>query len=283
MLDEFYTLPAFPVAGGALARLPILGRDVRPGGQAATAMAACAAFGLSAGFAGVIGEDADGARVRQELDARGVDLSLATIAGTQPHSIVLVAEGEPERIVLWARGSARPRPLSSTAFELLHIDDVYPEEALAAARMARDAGRLVTTDIDHAGDTALDLIRAATHPVMAEHVPSALTGEADLPRALLALRAHTSAPLIVTRGPRGAMALDGDTLIEARGFRVDAVDTTGAGDVFRAGLITALLDGAPLDQMLRFGNAAAAASCERRGAMGGIPVRARVMEVLARS
>jgi sugar/nucleoside kinase (ribokinase family) len=280
VLDEFYTLPAFPAAGG---RLPILALTVRPGGQAATAMAACAAFGLSAGFAGVIGDDDNGARVRRELETRGVDISGATIAGTQPRSIVLVAEGAPERIVLWARGSARPRPLSSTRFQLLHIDDVYPDEALAAARMARDAGRLVTTDIDHAEGTALELIRAATHPVMAEHVPSALTGEADLPRALAALRAHTPALLIVTRGARGAVALDGDTLIESPGFPVEAIDTTGAGDVFRAGLITALLEGASVDQMLRFANAAAAASCERRGALDGVPTRARVMEVLASS
>jgi sulfofructose kinase len=52
---------------------------------------------------------------------------------------------------------------------------------------------------------------------------------------------------------------------------VKAVDTTGAGDVFRAAFIHALLKGYPPREMLRFANAAAAMSCTRAGAMAGVP------------
>lgn len=279
-VDRVFVLPAWPRPAGPAARLPIDDHFLACGGQTATAMAGCAALGLRAAYAGVTGDDAHGAMARAELDARGVDLSLAAVEGTQAFSVILLAAGQADRIVLWSGGSARPRALGATAFRLLHVDDVYPEEALAAARAAREAGRLVTTDIDHVTGGTLDLIRAATHPVMAEHVPSLVTGEADLERALRAMRAHTAAPLIVTLGARGAMALDGDTLITAPGFAVEVVDTTGAGDVFRAGFIAALLEGLDLTGILRFANAAAAASCETRGAIAGVPARERILEVL---
>ena len=281
-VDRVFVLPEWPHPSGPAARLHIEHHFLACGGQTATAMAACAALGLRAAFAGVTGDDAHGAMARAELDTRGVDLSQATVEGTQAYSVILLAAGQPDRIVLWSGGSARPRPLGSTAFRLLHVDDVYLEDALSAARTAREAGRLVTTDIDHVTGGTLDLIRAATHPILAEHVPAKLTGDTDLGRALRALRAHTAAPLIVTLGARGAVALDGDTLIAAPGFHVDAVDTTGAGDVFRAGFIAALLEGRDLADSLRFANAAAAASCETRGAIAGVPARDRVMDLLAR-
>ena len=78
------------------------------------------------------------------------------------------------------------------------------------------------------------------------------------------------------------MALDEDGIHYAPAFQVEAVDTTGAGDVFRAGFIYAMLRGWPTDDILRFANAAAAVSCTRLGALGGIPSLEEV-EALAAS
>ena len=80
----------------------------------------------------------------------------------------------------------------------------------------------------------------------------------------------------------GALALDGDHAVRSPAFTVDAVDTTGAGDVFRAGFIHGRLSGWPLDRTLRFANAAAAVSCTRLGALAGIPSLADVEAMLER-
>jgi sugar/nucleoside kinase (ribokinase family) len=61
---------------------------------------------------------------------------------------------------------------------------------------------------------------------------------------------------------------------------VDVVDTTGAGDVFRGAFIVALLRGDAPDAILRFANAAAALSCTRAGALGGVPTREAVEKLL---
>jgi sugar/nucleoside kinase (ribokinase family) len=72
-----------------------------------------------------------------------------------------------------------------------------------------------------------------------------------------------------------------DDLHEAAAFPVPAVDTTGAGDVFRGALIYSLLRGDRPDVMLRFANAAAALSCTREGAIGGIPSLGEIEGLLA--
>jgi sugar/nucleoside kinase (ribokinase family) len=77
------------------------------------------------------------------------------------------------------------------------------------------------------------------------------------------------------------MLLAGDELIYEPGFEVDAVDTTAAGDVFRAAFICALLRGQPAREMLRFANAAAAISVTRPGAMASVPDARDVADALS--
>ena len=78
------------------------------------------------------------------------------------------------------------------------------------------------------------------------------------------------------------MIVDGGRLHYAPAFAVDAVDTTGAGDVFRGAFIYGLLKGEPPQALLRFANAAAAVSCTRRGAMNAVPALPDVMKMLER-
>ena len=73
-----------------------------------------------------------------------------------------------------------------------------------------------------------------------------------------------------TLGPDGVLAFDGKQLLHSPAFRVPVVDTTGAGDIFHAGFIYALLQDWPLDRQLEFACAAAALNCTAVGARGGI-------------
>jgi fructokinase len=86
----------------------------------------------------------------------------------------------------------------------------------------------------------------------------------------------------VTLGPDGSLALVGDRLIRTPAPKIVAVDSTGAGDAFRGGLIAAWLEsdgtGRP-EELLVFANAVAAVSCTARGAMAGLPDRAAVARV----
>jgi sugar/nucleoside kinase (ribokinase family) len=228
--------------------------------------------------------------VRDELARRGIDTAhLVVRDAPNPFAVILIVERTGERIVLWNRDEAfalRPEELPVDAIasaRVVHVDDVDQAAAIAAARMGREAGAQVTSDIDRLTERTEDLVSAVTVPIFAEHVPPALTGEPDPERALRSLRRRHAGLLCVTLGARGAMLLDGDRLYSEPGFRVDTVDTTGAGDVFRGAFIRALLRGEAPDAMLRFANAAAALSCTRLGAIGGVPSLEEVERLLRES
>ena len=287
-IDQVCRLPVFPEAGGPRAKVRMQEQTRTCGGQIATALATCASLGLHAAYLGVIGEDDDGRRIRGELESRGIDLGHVELsrAATATATILLDATGD--RIVLWHRDPALSYPPARlpagviAASRVLHGDDVDVPAAIEAARIAQAHGIPVTCDIDHVTPGTRELLQLVSHPVFAETVPSQLTGVTDPAHALRALRRMHPGRLVVTVGERGAIALEGDTLLAAPGFPVTVVDSTGAGDVFRGGYIYGIVQGWSLERQLWFANAAAAVSCTKAGAMGGVPTLAEVEDLLAR-
>jgi sugar/nucleoside kinase (ribokinase family) len=280
-IDFVCRLPVYPEPSGAHSKLKIRSYERSPGGQAATVLSACASLGLRTSYVGTVARDENGALILDALGRRGVDVSRAILRdGANPFAVILVADessGHGERIVLWKR----PEEMRLTPADLpgdviagarfLFVDDVDIDAAIAAGQQGLAAGVPVTTDVEAVKPRTDDLIAAVSVPIFAEPVPRALTGEADPERALRLLRNRHDGLLVVTLGPAGAAALDGDRFIRQPGFQVDAVDTTGAGDVFRAGFIYATLRGDAPAEILRFACAAAAVSCTRRGAILSVP------------
>ncbi len=192
-------------------------------------------------------------------------------------AVITVDESSGERLVLWDRDErlnlhrTEIDPALIASARLVHVDDEDQDAAIAAAEMASRAGVLVTSDIERVTGRTKALIAAVSVPVFAQHLLPAITGASDPETALRAIRAFHPGILCVTLGANGAMMLRGDELFVAPAFQVTAVDTTGAGDVFRAALIYGLLGGYQPREMLRFATAAAAQSCTRAGAIAGVP------------
>ena len=283
-VDLVYRVPHLPAAGE---KVQVVSCRRLLGGQVATTLATCAALGLRTRYVGAFGNDEHGRLIRSELEQRGVDTTYAAVRySPNRHAVILVDAQTGERTVTWQREASlriRPDDLPGDALtgaRVLHVDNVDEDAAIAAAELARAAGLIVTTDIDDVSMRTKELVAAASFPVLAEHVPQALTGETDPERALRALRRQHDGMLCVTLGARGSLLLAGEQLYQAPAVRVDPVDTTGAGDVFRGALIYSLLCGDPPDVMLRFANAAAAVSCTREGAIGGIPNLLEINQLL---
>jgi sulfofructose kinase len=287
-VDFVSVVPAFPRPEGWHSKMRIRRHLVSPGGQAATTVAACATFGLRAKYIGAIGSDENGARVRDALDRLGLGGSgLVQHDARNQYAVIVIDEQTGERAVLWDRDEALrlqpedvPLDVIGSA-RLLHVDDVDQEAAVRAARHARGLGIPVTSDLDRMTDRTEELVMAVSCAIFADGLPEQLTGERDHERALRRLRKRHDGLLVVTVGQQGAVALDGDRFLVSPGFSVNAADTTGSGDVFRAGFIFGLLHGWPTDRMLRMANAAAAVACTRVGAMAGIPALDEVLKLAA--
>jgi sugar/nucleoside kinase (ribokinase family) len=283
-VDLVYRVPQLPFAAG---KVRVTSQRRLLGGQVATTLCTCAGLGLRTRYLGTFGNDEHGRLIRSELEQRGVDTAHAHVRyAPNRHAVILVDERTGERTVAWQRDPSlvlKPEEVQGAleGARLLHVDNVDEDAAIAAARLARAAGMMVTTDIDQVTRQTPDLVAAASFPILAERVPEALTGEPDTRRALLALRRQHTGMLCVTLGDRGSILLIGEKFYEAPAFRVDAIDTTGAGDVFRGALIYALLRGDAPERMLLFANAAAALSCTREGAIAGVPNRQEIEQFIA--
>jgi len=287
-VDSVNLLPGYPQPYGPAAKMRIRERRILCGGQMATAMCACASLGLKAKYVGVTGTDDNGRRIRAELRGRNVDISDLVIRDVENRfAVILVDETTGDRIVLWDRDDRlrlrdQELPVDAlAAASVVHVDDVDDEVAIRAATIAREAGAMVTSDIDRITERTEQLAEAVTHAIFAAHVPPHLAGTNDLEAALRALHKRFGNIVVVTMGEHGAMAFDGARIHREPAFPVHAIDTTGAGDVFRGGFIYALVRGEPIDQALRIANAAAAVSCTRLGALNGVPTLDEVRELMA--
>jgi len=124
-------------------------------------------------------------------------------------------------------------------------------------------------------------VRATDLLVASSRFPTLYTGRDDPLEALRAIRAEGPRFVAMTRGKDGAIALTEDgRLLESAGFAVDAVDTTGAGDVFHGAFTYGFLKGWSVEDTLRFANAAAAINCTALGARGGVPGLTAIKEFM---
>jgi sulfofructose kinase len=277
-IDYVTVVPAFPRPEGWYSKMQIRRHLVTCGGQTATAMAVCARFGLRARYIGAVGGDENGQRVLADLPRFGVDASgVVTKAGRNQFAVIVIDGETGERAVLWDRDASlalldEDVPFGTVAAaRVLHVDDVDQAAAIRAARHATSLGIPVTSDLDRMTDRTAELVDAVTYPIFADGLHEKLTGCADHESALRRLRRPYHRALCVTVGQHGAVALAGDRFIQSPGFKVDAVDTTGSGDVFRGAFIFALTRGWDIERTLRFANAAAGLACTGLGAMAGIP------------
>jgi sulfofructose kinase len=283
--DTLIRLPHFPELDS---KVEILSSEVLPGGQAASAAVACHRWGLRARYIGKVGDDWAG-RVQREAFAREeIEAHLVEVAGCPSQAAyILVDQASGERTILWQHDQRLDLTVEDLPREwiaqtrLLHVDGHPPAPAAAAARWAREAGALVTADLDNIYDGVEELLPSVDYLLASREFPSRLTGISSPPEALLEVRRRFGCRVVgTTLGRDGAIAWDGESFFYSPGFCVDAVDTTGAGDIFHAAFAFGLLEGQRLDQVLEFSCAAAALNCTALGARGGIRPLDEIRELM---
>lgn len=277
--DTLISLPAYPERGSKLEYTDL---RILPGGQVATTMVACQTWGLTTRYVGKLGDDEAARLHRDAFERTGVDSRLITVTGgVSPQSLIMVDSGG-ERTVLCHRDERltllphEVDPEWVVNARVLHVDGHDTAAATQAVRWARAAGVLTVADLDDVYLGVEELIANIDYLIVNQDFSNRLTGEADLGDALRAMRSRYGSRLAAaTLGRGGVLAWDGDRMVHRAAYDVQVIDTTGAGDIFRAGFIYGLLQRWPLERQLDFSCAAAAINCTAQGARGGIrPVAA---------
>jgi sugar/nucleoside kinase (ribokinase family) len=248
--------------------------ETRVGGAAAIAGLTLAGLGVAARVIGCVGDDLFGGFLRAELASTGVDVTdLRIVDGAASGiSIALEAPGR-DRSFLTSMGALARLDLATIPDDALEADIVLVggyflaprlrgEPTAALLRRAKEHGATTLLDTGWDPDDWPATTRAeieALLPLADVLLPNAdeaagLTGIEDDPRAsALALAARSSGRVVVKLGARGCVAVDADrSLREIEAPAVTALDATGAGDAFDAGLIAGLAEGLAFADALRF-------------------------------
>jgi fructokinase len=287
------------------------------GGAPANVAVAAARLGLRAGFMGAVGRDEFGYFLRETLESNGVDVRglCHPARGATPLAFVSLKEDAERDFLFYWQNTAdqfidvREAPVAlagqSRIFHYGSIGLIHP----AMRRLTRSALRAAA----HAGNvfvscdpnlrlnlwpSAAEARRAILQTIGETHLVKInedelmfLTDSKSLPRAMKALAESTDAAILVTLGGRGAAYRWRKNEGEVAGFRVNAVDSTGAGDGFVAGFLSQIAaaktplcrlepDAQTLDRWIRYANAVGALATTKRGAIPSFPLPAEVSRLL---
>ncbi|MDP9338142.1 MAG: carbohydrate kinase family protein [Acidobacteriota bacterium] len=272
--DTLIPLPHYPALGS---KVEFRSANILSGGQVASAVMACQRWGLRTRYVGKVGDDHAAEIHRTEFANAGVETHLLTAPGCTSQQAFILVDDEGERTVLWKRdGRLRLRPAELKREWIvdagaLHVDGHDTEAAKTAAQWARVAGVPVVADLDDVYPGVEGLLPNIDYLITSRDIPGRLTGEQDLHQSLREVQKQYGCRLAAaTLGHEGVLAWDGSQFHYAPAFRVEPVDTTGAGDIFHAGFLFGLVQGWALPRQLEFACAAAALNCEAIGARGGI-------------
>ncbi len=262
-------------------------RLVAPGGPAAVAAAQVARLGGRAAFAGLLGDtdhDPFAPLLRAAFAAESIDTSaLLPVPGFATPLAAILVKPDATRAVVSHRPEpgesvtnlvtiSVPRPVFPSPRVLL-TDGHRPEWHDTLLAHARATAAPLVLDAGSWTDSVRALAPHAAHLVASEACARSALGGADpsaaAPATLrTALLAAPSATVVVTLGPRGLAwhAPDDDAPRRLPAHRIDATDTTGAGDAFHGAYALGLARGLALPAILRLASAAGALACTRPGA-----------------
>ena len=261
---------------------------IQGGGPVATALVSLSRLGVETEFSGVVSNDDAGRLIIKGLEDEGVGTrSVKVRKGGASQTAFIVVNGKTgSRTILWKRPTVRPLKATevSAAFlkgaDCLLLDGLMKDASLKAASIARRFNIPVVLDAGKVRDGMLDLARLSDYIVASEEFARDLK---QSPReALLSLSASNPKAVTVTLGKKGSVTWQDGKIFSQKAFRIKAVDTTGAGDVFHGGYIYGVLQKWDIRKTVEFASAFAALKCRKPGGRTGIPTLKETLKLVKR-
>ena len=265
-------------------------------GKGANQAVAAGRSGADISFIACVGDDDIGERVRKQLASDHIDTHpIEAIKDTTTGVALIFVNAEGENVIgidAGANKAVTPEYLDRYKQQFIGASALlmqleYPiETVIVASKIAKDNGTQVILNPAPACELPDELLARVDIITPNETEAEKLTGikvdsNEDAARAANALHDKGITTVIITLGSKGVwLSQNGEGKLVA-GFRVKAVDTIAAGDTFNGALVTALLEGKPMDSAVRFAHAAAAIAVTRPGAQPSVPWRKEIDDFLA--
>lgn len=290
--DHIISVPYFSKPGETLT-----GENYRIayGGKGANQAVAAARLGAKVAFIGCIGSDGIGETMKNTFAQERIDTSPITTIQQEMTGIafIQVAQSAENSIVIASGANAyldeqivrqNEAQIAQSACLLMQLETPLSAVTLAA-QIAKKHGVQVVLNPAPAQplpDSLLTLIDIITpNETEAEILTGVrVTDEQSAVKSAEVFHQKGISCVIITLGAKGVfISRNGENHI-IKGFSVQAVDTTAAGDTFNGGFVTALLEGQSFEAAIRFAQAAAAISVTRPGAQPSIPTKQETLDFL---
>ncbi|KLU54586.1 ribokinase [Paenibacillus sp. VT-400] len=256
-----------------------------PGGKGANQAVAAARLGAEVAMIGRVGDDAFGKDIVENFRANAVNTQnvkpVTHLESGTAH--IILAEGDNSIVVVEAANREVTPAYVDEAAEVIRDADIVliqqeiPEETVVhVSALCAEFGTPLLLNPAPARTLPQEVIDNAAYITPNEHEAEILFQGMSPAQAL---RQYPN-KLFITEGSKGVRYFDGTEEILVPTYKVEAVDTTGAGDTFNAAFAVALAEGKALQESIRFANRAASLSVTKFGAQGGMPTRDEVEESL---
>ncbi|ETT43990.1 ribokinase [Paenibacillus sp. FSL K6-1122] len=256
-----------------------------PGGKGANQAVAAARLGAEVAMIGRVGDDAFGKDIVENFRANAVNTQnvkpVTHLESGTAH--IILAEGDNSIVVVEAANREVTPAYVDEAAEVIRDADIVliqqeiPEETVVhVSALCAEFGTPLLLNPAPARTLPQEVIDNAAYITPNEHEAEILFQGMSPAQAL---RQYPN-KLFITEGSKGVRYFDGTDEILVPTYKVEAVDTTGAGDTFNAAFAVALAEGKALQESIRFANRAASLSVTKFGAQGGMPTRDEVEESL---
>jgi sulfofructose kinase len=280
--DIIMRVDEFPAPGGKVQASEFL---ITSGGQAGNAAVAVARLGAQCSYIGALGDHDDEVAntIVKTFAGEGIDVSRAVrVPGARSSASLILIDKTGEKMIATRRdtGLANAVPgdakAAVAAIDAVLLDNRYATLTLPIGQAAQARGIPRVLDLDKPSPSNDPLVTGSTHVISSAEAMRESTGLKDYGAALKKFGEVYKGFLAVTDGPAGVYWLDDGEVRHMDAFKVEAVDTLGAGDTFHGAFTYWLVETGDVVASMRFAAAAAAIKCQRFGGLMGAPTRAEV-------
>ncbi|EPJ0730933.1 ribokinase [Morganella morganii] len=292
-VDHIMNIAQFPAPGET-----VIGKQYQTafGGKGANQAVACGRSGADITFIACVGDDAIGAEILAQLQRDRIHTAAVSVVPEAATGVAMIFVNEDGENVIGISAGANAaltpehfapyKGLVEQSDALLMQLESPLETVIAAAQAAKNHQTRVILNPAPAQELPDSLLKLVDVITPNETEAEKLTGisvsdETGAARAAQVLHDKGIGQVLITLGSRGVwLSVNGEGR-RIPGFKVNAVDTIAAGDTFNGAYVTALLEGKPADEAVRFAHAAAAIAVTRRGAQPSVPWRREIDAFLA--